>query len=136
MKAASSLVVGLGALEAAERATGEVLEELGGVADLAILFASSSYWDEAGSLRGGLRAALGPVPLVGCVAQGVIGRAREVEDEPAVSLWVANGFPAPVETFAVEYLATASGGLFAGHRFEAGGGPYLVSSDPISLHLE
>ena len=136
MKAASSLVVGLGALEAAERATGEVLEELGGVADLAILFASSSYWDEAGSLLGGLRAALGPVPLVGCVAQGVIGRAREVEDEPAVSLWVANGFPAPVETFAVEYLATASGGLFAGHRFEAGGGPYLVFSDPFSLPLE
>jgi small ligand-binding sensory domain FIST len=136
MKAASSLVVGLGALEAAERAAGEVLEELGGGADLVIVFAGNSYWEEAGSLLGRLRATLGSVPLIGCVAQGVIGQGREVEEGPAVSLWVANGFPEPVETFAVEYLATASGGLFAGHRFEAGGGPYLVFSDPFSLPLE
>ena len=129
-------MVGAVAGEAAERAAFEALLGLGSAPELAVLFASQHYWAEAEDLLGALTAALGPVPLVGCTADGVIGTGREVEDEPAVSLWVAAGFPSPVETFAVEYLGTPSGGIFAGHRFEAGGGAYLLFGDPFSFPVE
>ena len=64
----------------------------------------------------------GPIPLIGCVAEAVAGGAREVESEPAVSLWLAADL-GPVETFAMEFVRTASGGAFGGYRFgrEPGG---------------
>lgn len=136
MKAASSLVVGAEGADAAKRAALEAAESLGEEPELAVAFASQHYWSEGEELASAMGSALGPVPLVGCLAEGVVGGRREVEDDPAVSLLVASGFGAPVETFAVEYLGTASGGLFAGHRFEPNGGAYLLFADPFSFPLE
>jgi len=48
-----------------------------------------------------------------------------VESEPAVALWLAAGL-GPVETFAMDFTRTASGGAFGGYRF----GP-----DPAGIHL-
>ena len=72
------------------------------------------------------------MPLIGCVGESVVGGSHEVEEGPALSVWVAAGID-PVETFAMDYLRTPSGGLFAGHRFEAGGGPYLLVCDPFTF---
>jgi small ligand-binding sensory domain FIST len=133
MKASAVLVRGAGPEEAAARAAEEVLEALGGaVPALAALFASPEYAADAEDLLGALRARLGPVPLIGCVAESVIGGRHEVEEGPAVVVWVAADI-GPVETFAMDYLGTAAGGLFAGHRFEVGGGPYLLLCDPFSF---
>jgi small ligand-binding sensory domain FIST len=136
MKAASSLVVGAEAANGARRAALEAAESLGEEPQLAVAFASRHYWSMADEVAGALAAVLGEVPLVGCLAEGIVGGQREVEDDPAVSLFVASGFGAPVETFAVEYLGTPSGGLFAGHRFEADGGAYLLFADPFTFPLE
>ena len=75
----------------------------------------------------------GPIPLIGCVAQAVVGGAREVESEPAVSLWLAADL-GPVETFAMEFVRTASGGAFGGYRFgREPAGVHLMISDPFTF---
>lgn len=134
MNAAASLVVGVAsASEAAQRAAEEALADLGGEPELAVAFANAEYWPAAEELVGELAKVLDGAPIVGCVAEGVVGTGREAEGGKAVSLWLAKGFQSPVETFAVEYLGTASGGLFAGHRFEPGGGAYLFFADPFTF---
>ena len=142
MKAAASLVVGASAGEAGRRAAALARYDLEARPQLAVLFASGHYSADAKVVLDAVSEELGRdepnlVPLVGCVAGSVIGPGQEVEGVPAVSLWLACGFDPPgVETFSVEYLGTASGGLFAGHRFEPGVGPYLLFSDPLTFPLE
>jgi small ligand-binding sensory domain FIST len=56
-----------------------------------------------------------------------------VESEPAVSLWLAAGL-GPVETFAMEFVRTASGGAYGGYRFDPGqAGVYLMICDPFTF---
>jgi small ligand-binding sensory domain FIST len=133
MKASSVLVLGTGADDAARRVAEEALEGLDGAPPaLVTVFISPHHAARAQDILDQLRDVLGAVPLIGCVAGSVIGGTHEVEDGPAISLWLASG-TGPVETFAMDYLATPSGGLFAGHRFEAGGGAYLMVGDPFTF---
>jgi small ligand-binding sensory domain FIST len=133
MKAAAALVLGAGPEEAARHAVDEALAILGtGRASLAVLFATPHYSSDAGRLLGQLRAALGPVPLIGCVAAAIVGGEREVEAAPAVSLWLAEGI-GPVETFAIEHVQGPNGGVFAGYDFECRGGPELLICDALSF---
>jgi small ligand-binding sensory domain FIST len=63
----------------------------------------------------------------------VAGGAREVESEPAVSLWLAAGL-GPVETFAMEFIRTPSGGAYGGYRFAQGpAGVHLLICDPFTF---
>ncbi len=52
---------------------------------------------------------LDPPALIGCVAQTVVAGRREIEDEPAVAVWLASGLPA--EAFGLDFVRTSSGGL-------------------------
>lgn len=134
MKAAAALVVGeVGPEEAAVRLALEVREAVT-TADLAVVFVSSHYWAHAADFLHTLTEVLGPVPLIGCVAGSVLGSGQEIEDQPGAALWLASGLRG-VETFAVEHIATPAGGLFAGHRFEPGGGPYLLLADPFEFPI-
>ena len=61
------------------------------------------------------------------------GGAREVESEPAVSLWLGAGL-GPVETFAMEFTQTSSGGAYGGYRFpRAAAGVHLMICDPFTF---
>ena len=133
MKGSAVLVRGGSPEAAATQAAKEARDGLGGEEpSLVALFASPHYSSAAEDVLRSVRATLGPVPVIGCVAESVIGGGHEVEDEAALSLWVAAGI-GPVETFAMDYLGTPGGGLFAGHRFEVGGGPYLLVCDPYTF---
>ncbi len=90
-----------------------------------VLFASAHYFGSAQTLVAAVAEEVGRIPLIGCVADAVAGAAREVESEPAVSLWLAADL-GPVETFAMEFVQTATGGAFAGYRF---------ARDPAGVHL-
>jgi len=103
---------------------------------LGVLFASEHFLDSAGTLLAAVTAQLGPVPLIGCVAEGVASGTREVESEPAVSLWLAAGL-GPVETFAMGFVRTASGGAYGGYRFEPDrSGVCLMICDPFTFPAE
>jgi small ligand-binding sensory domain FIST len=134
MKAGAGLAVTNDPTEAARRAVEQATETLGGVpADLAVLFVSSHFLPAADALVATVAAEAGFPPLIGCVAEAVLGQGREVESEPAVSLWLGAGL-GPVETFSMEFLRTPAGGAFCGYNFE--GGVHLMLCDPYSFPVD
>jgi small ligand-binding sensory domain FIST len=134
VKAGGALVLSADAREAASRAVAEARASLGEASpEFAVLFASAHFLGSATELAAAVAEQTGPVPLIGCVADGVIGGAREVESDPAVSLWLAAGL-GPVETFAMDFVRTPSGGAFGGYLFGPGpAGMHLMLCDPFSF---
>ena len=99
----------------------------------AVLFASAHFLSSAQALVAAVADEAGGVPLIGCVAEAVAGGAREVESQPAVSLWLAAGL-GQVETFAMEFVRTPSGGAFGGYRFgQEVTGAHLMICDPFTF---
>jgi small ligand-binding sensory domain FIST len=134
MQAAGALVLTADAEEAARRAVAQARASLGGASpEFAVLFASAHFLGSAAALLSAVTRENGPVPLIGCVAEGVIGGAREIESDPAVSLWLAAGL-GPVETFAMDFVRTASGGAFGGYLFgPRPQGVHLMVCDPFTF---
>jgi small ligand-binding sensory domain FIST len=62
---------------------------LEGTADLAVLFFSAHHAGAARELAAGVRRELAPCCLLGCVGEAIVGNDREIEGEPALSLWLA-----------------------------------------------
>jgi len=120
--------------DAGRRAAREARAALAGAEpSLAVLFASPHFLGSAEALLAAVTDEGGPVPLIGCVAQAVIGRGREVESEPAVSLWLAAGL-GPVETFGMDFVRTPSGGAYGGYRFPPDRtGTHLMICDPFTF---
>jgi small ligand-binding sensory domain FIST len=133
MRAAAALVLDAGPADAGTRVAEEALASLRDVAPtVGALFATPHYSTVAEELLGAVREVTGQMPLIGCIAGSVIGGPREVETDPGVSFWLAEG-TGPVETFSMEYLQEPSGGLFAGYHFERGGGLHVLICDPFSF---
>src|SRR5438552_4244571 len=115
----TSLRVGAGistrrsGLAATEDALGAALAPLdGAIPDLAFLFVAPQFEDELESIVESANASLGGGTLLGCVAGGVIGGAREVEDAPAVSAWAANLPGVRVRHFKITYYEVDVHGIF------------------------
>jgi small ligand-binding sensory domain FIST len=102
-------------LAAAEDALGAALAPLeGAIPDLAFLFVAPQFEDELESIVESANASLGGGTLIGCVAGGVIGGAREVEDAPAVSAWAATLPGVKVRPFILTYAEEEEHGVFDG----------------------
>jgi small ligand-binding sensory domain FIST len=90
------------AASAAAEAARDVLRELAGAPiDLAFVFLSQHHLDDAPAAAAIVADELAPRHLVGCVAQGVVGRDRELEDGPGVAVWAASLPAVEIETFHV-----------------------------------
>src|SRR5437588_3951677 len=61
---------------------------LDGRADLAVLFFSPHHLGEAELLGRAVQEQVNPARLLGCVGEAIIGTGREVEQSPALSLWL------------------------------------------------
>ena len=134
MKAGGALVLTADPGEAAILAVAQATEALGDASpSLAVLFASARFLAVAEDLVAAITEQTGPLPLIGCVGEAVAGGAREVESEPAVSLWLGAGL-GPVETFAMEYIRTPSGGAYGGYLFpREPEGAHLMICDPFTF---
>jgi small ligand-binding sensory domain FIST len=119
---------------AATDATGQALAGLGGEPpSLAVVFTSPHHAAGAQAVLDAIQEAANPTGLIGCVAEAVVGGSREVEREPAVSVWLG-ALPSGVETFHMEFVRTDSGGVFAGWQFaDVPGGAVLLVCDPFSF---
>jgi len=105
----------------------------GADASLALLVASRHHAPSAALVLDAVRRAAGPERVMGCVAETVVGGDREVEEGPAVAVWLAS-LPEPAETFHIEFVRTSEGGVFTGYRFQGpGSGPYLLIGDPFAF---
>src|SRR2546426_12452515 len=88
------------AADAAVEAAREAGRSLGGrEADLAFLFLSAAHSDHAAEAAHALRDELTPGRFLGCVAQGVLARGRELERGPAVAVWAGSLPGATVDVF-------------------------------------
>jgi small ligand-binding sensory domain FIST len=134
MKAGGALVLTADPGAAAARAVAQAAQALGDAPpSLAVLFASAHFLGSADALVAAIAAQTGPLPLIGCVGEAVAGGAREVESEPAVSLWLGADL-GPVETFAMDFIRTSSGGAYGGYRFpREAAGVYLMIADPYTF---
>lgn len=134
MKAGAALELSADPAEAGRRAAGMARASLGDrPPSFGMLFASPHFYDSAEVLLAAVTEQTGPIPLIGCVGEAVIGGGREIESEPAVSLWLAADL-GPVETFAMEFVRTPSGGAYAGYRFEPDRtGMCLMICDPFTF---
>jgi small ligand-binding sensory domain FIST len=134
VKAGGALVLTADPGEAAILAVAQATEALGDASpSLAVLFASARFLAVAEDLVAAITEQTGPLPLIGCVGEAVAGGAREVESEPAVSLWLGAGL-GPVETFAMEYIRTPSGGAYGGYLFpREPEGAHLMICDPFTF---
>ena len=98
--------------QAARQAAGALA---GSGADLAFLFASPAHLDELEDAVAGVLDTLRPKHLLGCVAEGVVGGPREVEEGPALAVWAATLPPhAEIDLFHVFTLETDEGIAVAG----------------------
>ena len=89
-----------GAAEAASEAAREARAALDGApVDLAFLFVSAEHYADVEEAVDAVERELAPGHLLGCVAQGVVGRDRELEEGPGVSVWAASLPEAEIETF-------------------------------------
>jgi len=134
VKAGGALVLTSDPGAAAARAVAQASEALGDLPpSLAVLFASAHFLGSAEALVAAVAEQAGPLPLIGCVGQAVAGGAREIESEPAVSLWLGADL-GPVESFAMEFIQTPSGGAYSGYRFDRDApGMHLMICDPYTF---
>ena len=87
------------AATAAAQAAREAADALTGDADLGFLFLSAHHLGDADAAVEAVRAELAPRHLVGCVADGVLARSRELDDGPGVAVWGASLPGAEIEAF-------------------------------------
>lgn len=82
------------ATHAVGEVVGEVLDRLGPEPDVAFLFVGAAHTGAIEDIASAVRQLLQPKVLVGCTAGMVAGPEREVEDQPALSLWAGRGLTA------------------------------------------
>lgn len=108
----------LSTLSASDQAVDEVcaatLAELGATPDLAVLFVSREHLPHCAAIVATVQRRTGARALIGCSGESIVGTAREIEDAPAISLWLASLPGARVEPLRLGFERTAEGGAFVG----------------------
>lgn len=132
MKVGAALTTNSDARSAGVEATTEAARRLGdGEQDLAVVFASAHFGPRADAVLDAVYEAASPRALIGCVAEAVVGTGREVESQPAVSVWLAN-LDAGVRTFHCGFDKRNGGGAFSGWPPDEAAA-YLLIADPFSF---
>lgn len=123
---------------ALREACSEAREALGGSPDLAFLFFSPHHVKSADRLAAEACELLGTENLLGCSGESIVGTGREVEEAPAMSVWLARWPGARILPMHLEFERTAEGGALEGWPDEAiGEWPadtfLLVLGEPFSF---
>src|SRR6266849_5755535 len=130
---------GLSTSESAGEAAAEAAREARGGAlgraevDLAFLFLSPAHLDEAEAVAEAVREELAPRHLLGCVAEGVVARVRELEDGPAVAVWAGALPGAEIECFHASAVQTEDGIAVAGFPELDDPGLVVLLVDPFTF---
>jgi small ligand-binding sensory domain FIST len=96
--------------EVCRRAT----KQLSGSANLGLVFVSHHHGPDFEPLAAGMCDELGFENLLGCTGESIVGGAREVEGQPAISLWLAMLPGVSSQSMHLEFEETAEGATFVG----------------------
>jgi small ligand-binding sensory domain FIST len=100
------------ATHATGEVVGELLEQLGGPPDLAVLFVTGPHVGVLEDIAATVHRLLSPGTLVGCTAVSVLAGGEEVEGTPGVALW--GGATGAVSAHHVEVVQRADGPALVG----------------------
>jgi len=89
-------------------------DQLNGPPDLAVVFASAHHGPDFGALAKQISRLTKTACLVGCCGESIVGTGREVEEEPALSLWLARMPGVSITPMHLEFERTPEGGTFVG----------------------
>ncbi|MCI0361690.1 MAG: FIST C-terminal domain-containing protein, partial [Planctomycetaceae bacterium] len=89
-------------------------DQIGGQADLAVLFCSAHHADHADQLAAEACDLVGTNNLMGCTGEAIVGTGREIESEPALSLWLAQLPGVNTSLFNLQFERTREGGVIQG----------------------
>lgn len=92
----------------------KALDQLSAPVDLAVVFVSHHHGPRFGRLAESLCKYLGTENLIGCTGESIVGGDREIEEGPALSLWVANLPGTRVSPLRLEFAHTPDGNVFTG----------------------
>jgi small ligand-binding sensory domain FIST len=117
-------------------AAGQVLEALGPYPDLVVLFLTPPHGGALEDAAAAVRDVLQPSVLIGCVSESIVGTAREVEAEAAVSLWA--GRFGPVAGLRITASEGIDGVVFDGIPADPAFEPraVLLLADPFTFPTE
>lgn len=123
---------------AAAEVCSQTASQLAGPADLAIFFTSHHHGPDFAELLEEMNARLGVRCLLGCTGEAIAGTAQEIEDSPAVSLWLARMPGVTLVPMHLEFQRTPEGGTFVGWPDELPepwpkGATLLVLGEPYSF---
>lgn len=90
------------------------MEQLSERPNLAMLFASPHHLDDIEIAATNVCSAIGSEALLGCTGESIIGGDREVEQGPAISLWLASLPDTSVTPMHLDFNQTPDGGTFSG----------------------
>jgi small ligand-binding sensory domain FIST len=115
--------------------------QLGGAADVAVVFVSASYGAAIRPAMEGLSEVLGAQTVIATTAEAVLAGGVEYESGPAVAVWLARLPGARVIPFALEYAQTPDGGMFVGWPSAFDGGwpdnaAVVLFADPFSFPVD
>lgn len=85
------------------------LARLGGAPHLALVFVSHHHADKLEQLAVDLKRGLGDAVLLGCTGESIVGGDREIEEAPAVALWLASLPETSIVPMHLEFEQTAEG---------------------------
>lgn len=116
-------------------------ERLGGPADIAVAFVSSSHGDAIRPALEGLDDLVGARAVIGGTAEAILADGREIEAEPAVAIWLARLPGAEIVPFALEHERTPDGGMFVGWPAALDepwpeGAALVLLADPFSFPVD
>jgi len=124
------------AADAIAEVAGHVLEALGPAPDLVVVFATAAHRPHMAGIAETIQHVLQPGAAIGSTAVSIVGGAREVEDQPGMSLWAAKS--APVEAVRLEAVRTADGMAIMGidRRALEAASTLLLLADPASFPVD
>jgi small ligand-binding sensory domain FIST len=124
--------------DALEEAASAARQSLGDAADVGLLFISSHHAAAADEIAQQACDAIGTSNLLGCTGEAIAGTAREVEEDPALSLWLARWPAARLTAMHLNFERTPEGGALKGWPDELAGewpaGSFVIAlGEPFSF---
>jgi small ligand-binding sensory domain FIST len=89
------------------------LDQLAKPVDFAIVFFSHHHAEHANVIAEFLCRYLATESLIGCTGESIIGGDREIEEGPAISLWLGHFPKTRVQTLRIEFQSTPDGHFFS-----------------------
>ncbi len=138
---ASALSTRSNTASAIEEVCNQVLAQLGSLPDLVVAFFSAEHLPECTTLAKEACQRLGTRNVIGCSGESIVGKDREIEGAPALSLWAARLPGVTVLPMHLDFARTPEGGSIVGWHDELpqewpDGTALLALGDPYSFPAE